>query len=345
MFEWTQVLADWLVYSLAGVEEGSSLGDSLSFFIYDVIKIVILLYFISFFMALVNAWFPVERIRDFINSRKLYGTEYFFAALFGAITPFCSCSSVPLFIGFVRGGIPLGVTFSFLITSPLVNEVALAIFLGVFGWQLTLIYALTGIFLGTVGGFVLGKLKLDHLLTDWVKKLQKAADQPKEKAPETEQAPAQPKLAGFSISLDSSFMQMLRSELPVASKEAFSIVKSVLLYVVIGIGIGAAMHGFVPEGFFEQYIGADTWYAVPLAVILAVPLYANAASIVPIVQVFVAKGIPIGTAIAFMMATIGLSLPEATLLKKVMTMKLIAIFFGIVTLFIILSGFLFNLIL
>ncbi|MFW6347524.1 MAG: permease [Cyclonatronaceae bacterium] len=345
MFEWIQLLADWIIYSLAGVEEGTALGDSLTFFIYDVIKILILLYLISFFMGLVNAWFPVERIRDFINSRKLYGTEYFFAAFFGAITPFCSCSSVPLFIGFVRGGIPLGVTFSFLITSPLVNEVALAIFLGAFGWQLTLIYALTGIFLGTVGGFVLGKFKLDHLLTDWVKKLQTSAAKPADKAPEAEEAPAGVQTAGVSLRLDSPFVQRLRSELPTAAREANSIVKSVLLYVIIGIGVGAAMHGFVPEGFFEQYIGADTWYAVPLAVIFAVPLYANAASIVPIVQVFVAKGIPIGTAIAFMMATIGLSLPEATLLKKVMTMKLIAIFFGVVTFFIMLSGFLFNLVL
>jgi uncharacterized membrane protein YraQ (UPF0718 family) len=331
MFEWAQWIAEWIIYGIAGIEEGTALGNALTFFIYDVIKIVILLYFISFIMGLVNVWFPVERVRDFIASRKLYGSEYLLAAFFGAITPFCSCSSVPLFIGFVRGGIPLGVTFSFLITSPLVNEIALAIFLGVFGWKLTLIYALTGILLGAVGGFVLGKLKLEHLLTDWVKKLQEDATK-KEKRVATTQTEK------FTLS-------KLKSELPGVAREANEIVRSVFIYILIGIGLGAGIHGYVPESFFEQYIGPETWYAVPLAVILAVPLYANAASIVPVIQVFVAKGIPIGTAIAFMMATIGLSLPEATLLKKIMTFKLIAIFFGVVTLFIIFSGFLFNLIL
>lgn len=324
MFEWTQLFADWLIYGLIGLEEGSSLGNALNFFVYDVIKIMILLFLISMLMGIVNAWFPVERVRDFISSRKLYGLQYLLAAIFGAITPFCSCSSVPLFIGFVKGGIPLGVTFAFLITSPLVNEVAVAIFLGMFGLKLTLIYVTTGILLGTLGGYVLEKLKLDHLLTDWVQALQRNST-------DTD---------GFDAGERTIWQRM-----PEISREAAGILKAVGIYVVIGIGIGAAMHGYVPEGFFEPYIGPENVLAVPMAVILAVPLYANAAGIVPVIQVFVAKGVPIGTAIAFMMETIGLSIPEAALLRKVMSTKLIIIFFGIVTVFIIISGIFFNLVL
>ena len=223
MYNWLESLADWFTYSMMQLDHESQLGTALNFFVYDTIKILILLFVIVFIMGIVNAYFPVERLRNLLQKKKLYGAEYFLSSLFGAITPFCSCSSVPLFIGFVRGGIPLGVTFSFLITSPLVNEVAIAMFIGLFGWKATLIYAGSGI-------------------------------------------------------------------------------------------------------------------------LLAVPMYANAAAIVPVIEVFVAKGVPLGTAIAFMMATVGLSLPEGTLLKKVMTMKLIAIFFSVVTVFIILSGYLFNLI-
>ncbi|MFN2372828.1 MAG: permease, partial [Cyclonatronaceae bacterium] len=274
MFEWTQLFADWLIYGLIGLEEGTSLGNALNFFVYDVIKIMILLFLISMLMGIVNAWFPVERVRDFISSRKLYGMQYLFAAIFGAVTPFCSCSSVPLFIGFVKGGIPLGVTFAFLITSPLVNEVAVAIFLGMFGLKLTLIYVTTGILLGTLGGYVLEKLKLDHLLTDWVQTLQHNSSDPD----------------GFDAGERTIWQRM-----PEISREATSILKAVGIYVVIGIGIGAAMHGYVPEGFFEPYIGPENVLAVPMAVILAVPLYANAAGIVPVIQVFVAKGVPIGT--------------------------------------------------
>lgn len=324
MFEWTQLFADWLIYGLIGLEEGSSLGNALNFFVYDVIKIMILLFLISMLMGIVNAWFPVERVRDFISSRNLYGLQYLLAAIFGAITPFCSCSSVPLFIGFVKGGIPLGVTFAFLITSPLVNEVAVAIFLGMFGLKLTLIYVTTGILLGTLGGYVLEKLKLDHLLTDWVQALQRNSTDHD----------------GFDAGERTIWQRM-----PEISREAAGILKAVGIYVVIGIGIGAAMHGYVPEGFFEPYIGPENVLAVPMAVILAVPLYANAAGIVPVIQVFVAKGVPIGTAIAFMMATIGLSIPEAALLRKVMSTKLIIIFFGVVTVFIIISGIFFNLVL
>lgn len=320
-----QQFADWLVYSVFGMDATSNFGAAVNFFFYDTIKILILLFLISVVMGIVNAYFPIDRLRNFLTTRKLYGFQYFFAALFGAITPFCSCSSIPLFIGFVKGGIPLGVTFSFLITSPLVNEVAVAMFLGTFGLKATLVYVISGVMLGFVGGFVLEKFKLERYLSDWVKNIQAQSEV------ETQQWEAQ----------HVAFIKRL----PTIIKDAWAIVRGVLVYVIVGIGIGAAMHGFVPEGFFEIYLAKDNWYSVPLAVILGVPMYANAAGIVPIIQVFVAKGVPLGTAIAFMMAVVGLSLPEATLLKKVMTWRLIGIFFGIVALFIILSGYVFNIIL
>jgi uncharacterized membrane protein YraQ (UPF0718 family) len=324
MFDWIQHFADWLIYSVLGIDADTHLGTALNFFVYDTLKILILLFLIVFLMGIVNAYFPIERLKNYLNRKKLYGLEYLFASIFGAITPFCSCSSVPLFIGFVQGGIPLGVTFAFLITSPLVNEVAVAMFLGMFGVKATFIYTISGILLGTIGGWLLGKFNLEPFLSDWVKKILENKMQQSEYEEE--------KLT-------------FRQRLPAITRGAWDIVKGVILYVIIGIAIGAAMHGYVPENFFGQYLGGGQWWTVPLAVILAVPMYANAAGIVPVIQVFVAKGVPLGTAIAFMMATVGLSIPEATLLKKVMTMKLIAIYFGVVTLFIILSGFLFNLIL
>lgn len=325
LYYFLQPLVDWLTYTVFGLTPGAHFSSSVNFFIYDTIKILILLFLISSLMGVVNAYFPIDRLRVYLTTRKLYGLQYFFASFFGAITPFCSCSSIPLFIGFVKGGIPLGVTFAFLITSPLVNEVAVAMFLGLFGLKATLVYAGSGILLGTVGGFILGKFKLDRFLTDWVKQVQ-AMSQMETAQWEDEKTP---------------FIERL----PSIIKDGWDIVRKVLVYVLIGIAIGAAMHGYVPENFFTGYLSPDKWYAVPLAVILAVPMYANAAGIVPVIQVFVAKGVPLGTAIAFMMAVVGLSLPEATLLKKVMTWKLIGIYFGTITLFIILLGYLFNLIL
>lgn len=325
MFDWTQNLADWLVYTAFGISEKSHLGAALNFFIYDSIKILILLFVIIFLMGIVNSYFPVEKVRNFLSRNKLYGAEYLMASLFGVVTPFCSCSSVPLFIGFVKGGIPLGVTFAFLVTSPLVNEVAIGMFLGMFGVKITIIYVVSGILLGMTSGFILQKMKLEPLLTPWVKDVLAQA-QREQNAFEADQTP-------------------LKERLPFIWDEVKTILKGVIPYVLIGIAIGGLMHGFVPDGFFEKYMHRDNPFAVPMATLLAVPLYANAAGILPIVQVLVAKGIPIGTAIAFMMAVVGLSLPEALLLKKVMTVKLIAIFFGVVTLCIIFSGYLFNLIL
>ena len=317
-----QQFADWLVYGVMGLDASSHLGVAVNFFFYDSIKIIILLFLISMLMGIVNAYFPIERLRNYLVTHRLYGLQYLLASLFGAITPFCSCSSIPLFIGFVKGGIPLGVTFAFLITSPLVNEVAVAMFLGSFGVRTTIVYVVSGIVLGMLGGMVLGRMNLDRYLSGWIRDIQRQSEA---------QADA------WEAEKTSFF-----DRLPSIVRGSWDIVRGVLVYVLVGIGIGAAMHGFVPDGFFERYLAAGNWWSVPLAVILAVPMYTNAAGIVPVIEVFVAKGVPLGTAIAFMMSVVGLSLPEATLLKKVMTWRLIGIFFGVVTVFIIISGYLFN---
>lgn len=317
-----QRFADWIAYTLLGLDAHSRVGSAVDFFFYDTTKILILLFIISAIMGVVNAYFPIDRLRRYLTTHKLFGLQYFFASLFGAITPFCSCSSIPLFIGFVKGSIPLGVTFAFLITSPLVNEVAVAMFLGTFGLKITIIYVVSGMLLGMIGGFVLGKLNLENYLSDWVKNIQKTSDEESAKW-EAE------KVTFFN-------------RLPGILRDSWGIVKGVLLYVIIGIAIGGAIHGYVPEGFFQHYLSRDSWFAVPLSVVLGVPMYANAAGIVPVIEVFVAKGVPIGTALAFMMAVVGLSLPEATLLKKVMKWRLIGIFFGTITLFIIALGYLYN---
>ena len=320
-----QQFADWLIYDRFGIAATTRLGEALNFFVYDSLKIVLLLFFICTVMGVVNAYFPVERLRNFLSSRQLYGTPYLMASLFGAITPFCSCSSIPLFIGFVKGGIPLGVTFSFLITSPLVNEVAVAMLAGTFGWRVTAIYVISGIVLGTIGGGILGKMKLEKHLSPWVLQIQQMANSTPEHL--TNDTPT------------------LIQRMPQIIKDAFGIIRGVMLYIIIGIAIGATMHGYVPEGFFEAYLSGEHWYAVPLAVVLAIPMYANAAGIVPVVEVFVAKGVSLGTALAFMMSVVGLSLPEATMLKKVMSLRLIGVFFAVVALFIILLGWLFNILL
>ena len=317
-----QRFADWLVYEVFSLDASTPLGIAVNFFFYDTIKIVLLLFLISMLMGIINAYFPIERLKRFLVSHKLYGLDYLLAALFGGITPFCSCSSVPLFIGFVRGGIPLGVTLTFLIASPLVSEIAIAMFLGIFGFRTTLIYIISGTLLSMIAGWLLSKMHLERYLSDWVKAAQQQSNTQSQQW-EAEHTP-------------------FFKRLPVIAKDALGVVKGVILYILLGIGVGAAMHGYVPEGFFEQFLAADAWWSVPLAVVLAVPMYANPASIVPIIEVFVAKGIPLGTAIAFMMAVIGLSIPEATMLKKVMTWRLIGIFFGVVTVLIIISGYLFN---
>lgn len=322
MFDWIQNIADWLVLDAFGMNAESHLSEALIFFIYDTIKIFILLFVIIFLMSIVNSYFPVDKVRNFLSRNKLYGFEYLMASLFGVVTPFCSCSSIPLFIGFVKGGIPLGVTFAFLVTSPLVNEVAIGLFLGLFGIKTTIIYVVSGIILGMTSGIILQKFKLERYLTTWVREILTNVEKEK--------------------NIFVAEKQILLQRLPIIWNKVLKILKGILPYVVIGIAIGGLMHGYIPEGFFERYMSKDNWFAVPISTIVAVPMYSNASGILPVVQVLVAKGIPLGTAIAFMMGVVGLSLPEAMLLKKIMSFKLIGIFFGVVTLCIIISGYIFN---
>jgi uncharacterized membrane protein YraQ (UPF0718 family) len=325
MFKGLQDLVNRLVFDVFGMQEGEHLTEAVNFFIFDSIKILILLIVIVFLMGIVNSYFPVERVKNFLSRKKLYGLEFLMASLFGVVTPFCSCSSVPLFIGFVRGGIPLGVTFSFLVTSPLVNEVAIGLFIGLFGVKTTLIYVVSGVLLGTVSGLILSKFKLERFLTPWVKDiLVKAAREEEVFKLET---------------------MRFEERISIIWNDVFKILRGIVPYVLAGIAIGGLMHGYIPEGFFERYMNRENLLAVPLATLFAVPMYSNASGILPVVQVLVSKGIPLGTAIAFMMGVVGLSLPEAMLLKKVMTFKLIGIFFGVVSICIIVSGYIFNIIL
>ncbi len=314
-FEW---LANSITFNMFALKMGSHLGDSVQFFFYDSFKIIALILFITHFMSLLRYYLPIEKLRDFLTKHKFYGLDYFLATIFGAITPFCSCSSIPLFIGFIEARIPLGVTFAFLITSPLINEVALALFVGMFGLKITFFYVLAGITVGIFGGFIIGKLHLEKYVEDFVWKVQSQKQNTENK--------------------EIPFSKVLK----IISTEALTITKKITLYVLIGVGIGAFIHGFVPQGFFEQYLQKAGWFSVPLAVILAVPLYSNASGVIPIIESLVAKGVPLGTALALMMGIVGISLPEALILKKVMKWQLLAIFFGIVTVGIIVIGYLFN---
>lgn len=314
--------ADHLVYDLFALDPASKWSDVLHFFIYDTLKIGFLLVSVIFAMGIITSYFPVEKIRSYLENKKLFGLEHLLASLLGALTPFCSCSSIPLFIGFLKGGIPLGVTLSFLITSPLINEVAVVLFLGIFGWKVTLIYVGAGLFVGSVVGFILGRLKLEKYLEEWVQEQIKS------------------KLSAEMIKDNRSFKQRL----PEVKDEAVAIFKRVFPYVLGGVAIGASIHGLVPANYFEQYMGKDNFWAVPISTILAVPMYSNASGVIPVIQGLITKGIPLGTAMAFMMAVVGLSFPEAVLLKKVMSVKLISIYFSTVALSIIFLGYFFNII-
>jgi len=314
-----EALANWLTFFVLGIEQGSHLGNSLQFFFYDTFKIFALILVITHFMSALRYYLPIEKLRDFLTERKLYGLDYFFATVFGAITPFCSCSSIPLFIGFLEARIPLGVTFAFIITSPLINEVAIALFLGIFGWQVTLLYIAAGVLIGMTAGFVLGKLNMEKYVEDFVWKVHAQKQNQMEVQKE-------------------SFFKIF----PQISQEALDITKKIALYIIIGVGVGAVIHGYVPEGFFEKYLDSAGFWGVPLATILAVPMYANASGVIPIIQSLVDKGVPLGTALPFMMAVVGLSLPEALILKKVLKWQLLATFFGVVTIGIIMIGYVFN---
>ncbi len=313
--------SNWFTYNILNLTQNTHLADSVNFFVYDVFKILILLILVTHLMGLVRHYLPLDKFKTFLTSHKFYGTDYLLASSFGALTPFCSCSSIPLFIGFLQAEIPLGVTFSFLITSPLINEIAVALFIGLFGWKITILYVLAGLFVGVLGGIILQKLKMEKYLIPFEEQKKKCCCGCKKAKPNKKQ-----------ILLN-------------ISSEAWGIVKKVVLYIIAGVAVGAVIHGFVPENFFESYLQTAGILAVPLAVILAVPLYSNASGVIPVIQALIAKGVGIGTGLAFMMAVVGLSLPEAMILKKVMKTKLLLTFFGIVTLGIIFIGYLFNIIL
>lgn len=317
-----QKFADYLSFSLMRLPVKSHLGRAVNFFIYDSLKIFILLLIINFIMAWIRHFLPTEKIRDFLTKRRWYGLDYFLASAFGVITPFCSCSSIPLFIGFLSAGIPLGVTLSFLITSPLVNEASIAIFIGIFGLKITLLYVLSGVVVGVVSGFVLGKIGLEKEIDESLRKIIENSKNNK--------ATIKIKKEPWKILLKNFWY------------EGWSLTKKIFSYVLIGVGLGALIHGFVPVGFFEKYLKNSSWWAVPLATILAIPLYSNAVGVIPIVQALVAKGVPLGTALSFMMATVGLSLPEALILKRAMKIKLLILFFSTVAIGIILIGYFFN---
>lgn len=321
LFAPLQWLADWLTYHVFSLTQGSHIAGAVNFFIYDGLKILLLLLFINYVMAIIRHYLPVEKIRDYLTKRKWYGLDYLLAASFGAITPFCSCSSIPFFVGFLSAGIPLGVTFSFLITSPLVNEAAVILLAGLFGWKLTLVYVISGIAIGVVGGMILGRMNVEKHINADILALSTIAKNE------------------FAV-LEPTFTRTLWLTW---WREACALTLKLLPYILIGVGLGAAIHGYVPQGFFESTLRSGAWWTVPVATISAVPLYSNAVGVVPIVQALVLKGVPIGTAFAFMMATVGLSLPEALILKKVMSLTLLLTFFGIITFAIVLIGYLINL--
>ncbi len=310
-----QLIVDWLTVSILKLDPGSKLGAAINFFIYDSIKILLLLFVLIAVIGFLRSFLPQERIKAWITQKKSLGN--FFASLFGAITPFCSCSSIPIFISFVKMGVPLGATFSFLITSPLVNEYLVVLMIGFFGWKITLMYVISGMFIGIVSGIILGRMKLEKYL--------------------------EKDIMGGSEEIEKDIKyQGLKERVIFGLEEAKSIVKKLWFWVLIGVGIGAFIHDYVPQQAVQSIIGKTGIFSVPIATLIGVPMYGGCAAIVPVAVVLFQKGFPLGTALAFMMAVAALSLPEAIMLRRAMKLKLIAIFFGITTLAIILTGYLFN---
>lgn len=304
-----------LVTSLFNIKN-ADLAETISYFIYDTIKILLILFLMISVVGILRTYLPTYKIKKALSGKR-EGVGNIFASIFGAITPFCSCSSIPVFFSMLDAGVPLGVTFSFLITSPIVNEYVAVIMLSVFGIKVTLYYILAGVIIGVIGGVVLGRMNLEkYIESDFMSKDNK----------------------------NDKHYSNFKQRLDFGIKEGKDVVKKVWLYVVIGIGLAAAVHGFVPDEFFHKVVEFGGVFAVPLAVILGVPLYANCAAVVPIAAVLVSKGVPLGTALAFLMATAALSFPEAVILRRAMKLKLIGIYFGIVAMAIILIGYLFNLI-
>jgi uncharacterized protein len=313
--DYLQLFADWVTYSVLGLVQGTPLASSVNFFIYDSIKVTLMLAVIVFLVAIVRTYITPQRVKKWVAGRT-EGVGNVVAAVLGIPTPFCSCSAVPLFIGFVESGVPLGITFSFLIASPLINEVAAAMLLAMFGWEIALIYIVSGLIIAIVAGIIIGRLHLEGEVEEFVYKC-KLHDQ-------AEKPMTRKDRIDFGIS------------------ESKSITLTVLPYVLIGIGIGAIIHGYAPADFLANIAGPDNPLAVPIAVLIGIPLYSNAAGMIPIMQVLTDKGMAMGTALAFMMAVIGLSLPEMIILKKVIKIRLIAVFATILFLSFTFTGYLFN---
>ncbi|PIP74900.1 MAG: hypothetical protein CO135_00210 [Candidatus Levybacteria bacterium CG_4_9_14_3_um_filter_35_16] len=313
-----QLFSDWLTFGLLNLDKKSIFGSSLNFFIYDSVKILILLIVIIFLVSFLRSYLSQEKMRKLLTKKYLIIGNVL-AALFGIITPFCSCSAVPLFIGFVESGVPLGVTFSYLISAPMVNEVAVILLFGLFGLPIALLYAASGITIAIVVGFLMGRMNLEHLVVDYVWKI-KAGSMGQEQKPT------------FKERVNQAYIY------------TFDLVKKVFLYVLIGVGIGALIHGYAPEKFLAQIAGKGNILAVPLAVLVGVPLYSNAAGTIPIVKSLIEKGLPLGTALAFMMSVTALSFPEMVILRKVLKLKLLGIYIAILSLGIIFTGYLFNLV-
>lgn len=308
--------ASYITYGLMHLERGSQLGDAIEFFIYDTIKIFLLLTIIIFVVSFIRSFFSPEKTKKILSNKKEF-IGNILAALLGIFTPFCSCSAVPLFIGFVEAGVPLGVTFSFLISSPMINEVAVVLLWGLFGWKIAAIYMVTGLLVAIVGGFIIGKLKLEKWVEEYVYKFNFG---PKKEL----------------------IKQTLKERLLYAKLNTVDILKRVWLFIIIAIAIGGFIHGYVPQDLLVNYAGKGNPFAVPIAVALGVPLYSNAAGILPIVYALMEKGLSIGTVLAFMMAVTALSLPEMIILRKVLKIQLLAVFIGIMTVTIIAVGYLFN---
>lgn len=317
LYHFLQPLTDWLIDDLLQMTKGAHLTEALRFFIFEVPKVLLLLILIIFLVGIVRSFFTAEKTRKALEGKKTL-TGNIMAASLGIVTPFCSCSAIPLFLGFVESGIPLGITFSFLIAAPMINEVAVILLYGLFGWKTALIYVVTGLVIAIVAGWIIGKLHLKKWIEPWVFEIQSGEqDEFSEK-----------------ISLENRVQAGFD-----AVKE---IVGKVWLYVILGIAVGAAAHGYVPEEFMASLMGKSVWYSVPLSILIGIPLYSNAAGIVPIVSVLIEKGASLGTALAFMMSVIGLSLPEMIILRKVIKLPFIFTFIAVVGIGILIVGYLFN---
>jgi uncharacterized protein len=321
IFKPIQLFADLVTYQWFHILPHSYWGDTVNFFIYDSIKIGILLIVINYVMAITRYYFPMEKVRDLLTKRRWFGLDYLFAAFLGVITPFCSCSSIPLFIGFLSAGIPLGITFAFLISSPLINESSLFLFPALFGLKITIFYNLLGIVISILGGMLIQRLGMEKYIEPSLLKFKNRRQVMEE------QGGNEPNLS---------------ERLKLWWKDGMDITKKIYPYVLLGVGVGAIIHGFVPQKLVEHYLGMRSWWSVPLATLVGVPLYANSVSVIPVMQALVGKGVPIGTALAFMTATVTLSIPEALILKKAMKLPLLLTFFGITTIGIIIMGYVFN---